>query len=459
MTISDWIYDVIKYIYDSERKSYHAMLHKIFSNQINIVPFSSSTIDDKGFMHVHGDFGTESYPIIGSGSYGEVAYMNRYSKIHPNSALKRLVIPNTKRAKIQFQNWIIEHVIQYAVDKAYTYNTHSKEYAAIQHPVSSLFYVGMTKSEKNISLLSGMFILNKASASASMAMVLHIATALDYIHSHSQNFGFRFMHRDLHFENIMTFISSQRPQIPIIFNGPEDISIVQDCRKKHSHEICFPCRKRDTRYDRYTFIDFGMSWLEHINSGLVLSPLNSVYATKHTFNDQHDLRQLIVSLYMALCVEFNNDTLEYSLKLTANNLGLINIIETASRTSTRFQLCTDTRIMTLIHRYVKFNTDQGITHFKNILHLDRHHKNIHALLSEHVAFSHTAIRINDMYKAMFNAFVQSCIKGQQLEFYHLMYAYMIEHHGTPIFKPSNLVQHILAQSCNRNMNFIIVKTV
>jgi hypothetical protein len=433
-----------------------SIIETIFTNQVQILKFYNSEIKNKQ-IHIQGNFGIEKCNIIGGGSYGHVAYLGVDSKILSNSALKMINIHQTthRSKRLQIINWIIEHIIQHALSKSYYNSTHSEEcgFASIQYAISSLFFISVCKN----SLLSGMFILHRSSGFFVDDMILQIATVLQYIHSNSTYLGFQFMHRDLHFQNIMSFKTKQKIEIPFMYDKhTTQFKIIQDIRRSHTHKICFKPNKKG-QYDRYTLIDFGLSWLSLNDCNNQISTIGNIYATRHDFNDQHDLRQLIVSLYISFCVDFDINNGIYT--LNTNHIDLNHIIYNASMTSARFQLCTDPKIMTLIHRFVHMNRQYGINDYKNMKHFKEHVSEIHSILNHReTTVEHTSIRMNDLYKTMFNEFIKTP-NCQRLDFYHLMYAFMIEHHATPIFKPSNLIEHMLLNRIKQPITYSIIKNI
>jgi len=391
------------------------------------------------------DGGKEVIKHLGSGTYGQTGYLNHGSEIHSHSAVKQLTLDDGDFDGLK--NWLTESVICLAVERGYDDATRRQQqfsYAALQHPLAKLLWIGCHQKQ----CLSGMFVYEALDEHIERedpaSILLQTAAVFDYIH---KNLSFRFMHKDLHFGNLMLFKSSVQPTIAV----SKDLNLVQDERNPLADKkIYFGRNPSDNKYSRFKIIDFGFAWLKTAQ-GTVLSAETGVYPAEHDFNDQHDTRTLVVSLYEILCTTFDKKTQRYHLKTSPETEILWTIVNVAGRHSARFKMVTDVGCITEIHNFVNFNADLGHTKHNQVVAFDVHAQAMAALLGNGVTFEETAHRLRDLYECMMPQLVR---RGRsRLYICHFMYAFMVEHRKTPIFKPANLFNYIL--SFNTSEDYII----
>ena len=436
ITTSHWLQCAIECINALEfTDKLDTILLKIFDGWLKIVDITSCDWPKEQNGTISSDEGKEVIKYLGSGTYGQVGYLSYCSQIHSHSAVKQMTLDEGDFDG--FKNWLIESVICLAVERGYDDATRRQQqyaYAALQHPLAKMLWIGCHKKQ----CLSGMFVYDSLEDTIEQedpaSILLQTAAILDYMH---KNLSFRFMHRDFHFGNLMLFKTSVQPTIAV----SKSLELVQDERNPLADKKIYFGRGVDNKYRRYKMIDFGFAWLKTAQD-TVISAETGVYPAEHDFNEQHDTRTLVVSLYEILCTHFDKKRQTYSVKSSPETEILHTLINVAGRHSARFKMVTDVGCLTEIHNFVRFNADLGHTKHRDVVAFDVHAQAMTALVGNGATFEETSHRLRDLYECMWGQLVR---RGRsRLYICHFFYSYMVSHHKTPLFKPANLCNYILS---------------
>ena len=444
-------------------KNYGIFLNKIFGDFLKILKLKKVTWKENANTAtlVLKDGINEKIDIIGSGSFGSCGVLTKDSQIFAGCAVKKTSLFNALCTKEEaFKNWVIENIILFFVSKQYEFATHNVEknfpFAALQHPFSNLLWLGY--NSKTSSCLSGLFLYKtlhdtNGALENPGVILLQVAAVLDYVNGLE---NVEFMHRDLHFNNLMIF-ESWNAEKDVSFALDKDNFLVQDSRSPLATQT-LTMKKNNGANVFYKIIDFGFAFLNindddgNSSGGTVpkqnvpLCTNNNIY-NKHDFNDQHDLRTLIVSFYDAYCVDFCVKTKKYVLDFDPKFKIIVDFVEIASRHSERFKMVTDVQCLTEIQSYVltlKRNKEFQKTHA--LIDFKQHVKRIANLLGPASSLQHTEIRLKSLYDNMLPQMVYWGAFRYKIT--HFFYNFMVSHTLTPLFVPKNVFNFVIHNDQN-----------
>ena len=256
---------------------------------------------------------------IGVGTYGTVF---RATRLTGDVAVKTITI----ESEAALQNAVREYLIQDIVYSAYDASASKECWAPVHHPFPTLYSVSGHKVDRLYSVRASMFLFQRGERTlrARFQTTLQLAAVLHHLHTRSP---IRFMHRDLHWNNVLRRNRSKPVRLPLYSRDRTWTSLEQgDCSKR-----VFDCGPEAA------VIDFGLGWVQ-LPSGDVLQAETNVYPHKCRFNSQHDLRLFFVSAYSIFCV--NGATLMPKHGLDAFATMVADLIDEARCASPRFALRT-----------------------------------------------------------------------------------------------------------------------
>lgn len=205
----------------------------------------------------------------------------------------------------------------------------------VYHPFPRLYGFWRGQHTGSQVCLTAMFRLAPLPAAVdSVALLLQVSAVLSTLHRHSQ---LRFMHRDLHFGNVMRrpcrFDLLLEPTTPDGLCRP----VTDAASFRGGVATAAPNQQRVVCHHEYSIVDFGMARLEE--NAAILSVPTHVYPDHHAFNPQHDLRILVLSLFQAVVLD--PATFHKHSVLSHQGVVLEAIVAAARRTSPAFATATD----------------------------------------------------------------------------------------------------------------------
>ena len=200
----------------------------------------------------------------------------------------------------------------------------------VYHPFPALYGYYQGEHHGQPARFTAMFKLSQLSGSDDPAtMVASVASVLHTVHAHTP---MRFMHRDLHLNNVMRR-STRAFDLAWGADGRPDVNDANYARGRYVGSA----RARIRTDAEYSIVDFGMARVEQ--DGVVTAPANAVYRHAHAFDAQHDLRLLAVSIYDHHVADRVAGRERSSLPRAV--LCIQSLVNEARRTSPRFAAVTD----------------------------------------------------------------------------------------------------------------------
>lgn len=255
------------------------------------------------------------------------------------------------------------------------------------------------------------------------------------------------MHRDLHHGNILRR-KRARP-FDIVLKRVDEKRVVP-CVHNMNHSKSIPANSASSvgsstptpenaasslrvRCDNeFQMVDFDMSWISSQGS-ILCDGSNLLYPRMHEWNLQHDLRQLVTSLYTGLCIDWS-DFSECRTTQCQAAQWITSIVHQVKSTSERYRIRMNLeRLRTL--RWFCLRSRRSP--------LD--------LQSWDETFA--SIRQHHMWDAEFNEYEMVFQKvwenDSPIAITHMMYGSMIKDHQTPIFEPTNLLSSYVSYMKNK----------
>jgi len=292
---------------------------------------------------------------IGSGSYGDVfrgtrsraGCQSESARDYQGSevAIKTVKIPNEE----SLLNAVREFVIQDLIYNCYDQSATKEQWAPVHHPFPTLYGVVGHKFEHHYELRGSMFLFQPGVQTdlSHFQSCMQVASVLCHLHTTT---AMRFMHRDLHWNNVMRRQKSKHVRLRLWGDRNKAYSLVKE--ERHTVSRVFDCGAEAA------VIDFGLAWLQ-LPDGQVLSAKTRLYSDDCSFNSQHDLRLLLVSAYYQLCVDPMSFKALTSLGLFATFVA--NLVDKARQQSPDFAMRTSLSTIRRIRTHLSHSRLAGKT--------------------------------------------------------------------------------------------------
>ena len=287
---------------------------------------------------------------IGSGTYGAVYRGTRAEG--GEVAIKTITIDSEKA----LSNAVCEFLIQDLVYSAYDESASSERWAPVHPPFPTLYGVVGHKSQIGYEMRASMFIFQcgERTMRAQFSTIMQLASVLCHLHTAT---SMRFMHRDLHWNNVLRRTKSKPVNLPL-FCTDSSWSLVKG---KGAFKRSFPCGPEAA------IIDFGLAWAQ-LSDGQVIQPsTKGLYPTDCAFNPQHDLRQFVVSAFSVFCIDPTTMKMKPLATFDAFATFVADLIDRARSQSPRFALYTSLKTIRTITHHIRALVTSGRHTFESWL--------------------------------------------------------------------------------------------
>lgn len=347
---------------------------------------------------------------LGAGTYGAVYRGTR--REGGEVAIKTVEITSEEA----LTNAVCEFLIQDMVYSAYNASATKERWAPVHHPFPTMYGVLGHQCEKRYEMRASMFIFQcgERTTRARFETTMQLASVLCHLHTATD---IRFMHRDMHWNNVLRRTKSKRVKLAL-FSTDNELSLVKGPGAFQRNFDCGP---------ETAIIDFGLAWVQ-LPDGQVLQPSTNLYPRECAFNSQHDLRQFFVSAYSLFCID--PIQLKPLPQLDAYGTLVADLIDRARTQSSRFAL------------YTSLKTLRGIT---NNIRCSRSRSTFEAWLADIQTIEPFlevggAARWKELYVPFileFKSVWKEVWKTQKMpSIAHFQYSNAVEITNTPCFEPA-----------------------
>tara|TARA_B100000787_G_scaffold167262_1_gene153720 strand:+ start:1086 stop:2282 length:1197 start_codon:yes stop_codon:yes gene_type:complete len=315
------------------------------------------------------------------------------------------------------------------------WKTRSENYGntPVYHPFPCLFrpsddgpvIVAKKKQDGEEVVQFSMFAFDKiqfhtATSYRMVQILLQVAATLRYF----ERVGLKFMHMDLHFENVMERRTHRKKTTNGILNFAENDIAMGCIDKTHRSEDATMFAVCGAEVN---IIDFGYSWLQlPCGSVIFAGEKHSVYKKADVkFNPQQDLRILIVTYYAALCINHKTSKVVNQELSSPFAAKIQHIVEQAKETSTRFRIATDLPFIKSI--------------YERLLDAQKRASDLDEAIDECV--NACADELHEAFVRQHrNVWVWVWHRGSFPPLQHFQYQWGITTVDTPIFEPLNMIR-------------------
>ena len=283
----------------------------------------------------------------------------------------------------------------------------------VYHPFPALYGYFQGQHDGHEARFAAMFRLQRFELAGGVpTMLAHVACVLHTLHAHTT---LRFMHRDLHFDNVM---QRRTKAFDVAWTADGVPSTNAACFRRGRY-VGPAGRRTNTSTLEYALVDFGMARLER-RAAPRLVPDNAVYRRPHPFDPQHDLRILVLSLYDVLVAD-RAKGVERPAPRSADAACVRALVHAARRTSPRFAAVTDLKVLTKIKRLVAgCATEEDAT------------ATIEAL----------GARFGDVVDCYPNLWLDAWSSGKPPPLHHFVYGRAVGWGDTPVFAPEGVLARL-----------------
>lgn len=282
---------------------------------------------------------------IGKGTYGDV--FRGTQRDGGDVAIKTVNIRN----EASLLNAIREFVIQDLVFNCYDRSATKDHWAPVHHPFPTLYNVVGHKLNHHHELRGSMFLFQPGAQTVLSRFQATVQVASVLCHLHTTTL-MRFMHRDLHWNNIMRRRRSKHVNL-VLWESNGEWTLTPPSNNRRVSRV-FDCGSEAA------VIDFGLAWLQ-LPDGQIIKADTPLYAEQCDFNSQHDLRLLLVSAYYQLCMDPTSYKAKNSQQMDVFSNFVADIVDKARQQSPSFAMLTSLSTIRRIRDDIQKNYLDGLT--------------------------------------------------------------------------------------------------